>query len=120
MSNYLIIKGHVIDIGSFCSLYYDKGFDTKEFIFRVAPFMKDHIFPEQEANDDDYCCSSIQYRKFLSNNLEYNNDFIFLFNKKAIIFYAEGDINDQHVSVYALSYIKFKKIKRFKKINIPK
>ena len=29
MSNYLIIKGPVIDIGSFCSLYYDYGFDTK-------------------------------------------------------------------------------------------
>ena len=120
MSNYLIIKGPVIDIGSFCSLYYDKGFDTKKFIFRAEPFMTDYFFPEKNADADDYFCSSIQYRKFLSNNIEYNNDFIFLFNKKAIIFYAEGDLNNQHVSVYALSYIKFKKIKRFKKINIPK
>ena len=120
MSNYLIIKGPVIDIGSFCSLYYDDDFDTEKFVFRVGPFFDDPPFPEKKADDDDYDYSSIKYRKFLSNNNEFDNEFVFLFNKKAIIFYAEGDINDQHRSVYALSYIKFRKIKIFKKIIIPK
>jgi hypothetical protein len=73
---------------------------------------------ESEKNDDDYDYSSIGYRKFLSNNSE-DTEFGFLFNQKAIIFYAEGDLNDQHHYVYALSYVKFKKVKKFKKI-IPK
>ena len=117
MSNYLIIKGPIIDIGSFCLLYYYKGFDTKKFIVSVDFFMNDDYSPEIEAHDDDYDYSSIQYRTFLKN-LE-RNDFGFLFNKKAIIFYAEGDYC-QNCIVYALSYIKFKKIKIFKKIIIPK
>ena len=113
MSNYLIIKGPVINIGSFCSLYYDEGFDTKKFIVRVGAFMS------EKKDEDDYDYSSIEYRKFLSNKLELTN-FGFLFNKKAIIFYAEEDLGVQHHHVYALSYIKFKKIKIFKKIIIPK
>ena len=115
MSNYLIIKGPTINIESFCSLYYYEGFDTEKFIFRVYPFMSE----EREKNDDDYDYSSIEYRKFLSNNLE-DTEFGFLFNQKAIIFYADGDLNDQHHYVYDLSYVKFKKIKKFKKIIIPK
>ena len=79
-------------------------FDTEKFIFNVEVFMLEE---EREKNDDDY--SSIKYRKFLSNNLG-DTDFCFLFNKKAIIFYAKGVINDQYNSTYALSYIKFKKI----------
>ena len=113
MSNYLIIKGPVINIGSFCSLYYYKGFNTEKFVFRVYPLLTN------EKTDDDYDYSSIKYRKFLSNKLELTN-FGFLFNKKAIIFYAEEDLGVQHHHVYALSYIKFKKIKIFKKIIIPK
>ena len=114
MSNYLIIKGPIINIESFCSLYYYEGFNTEKFIFHVYPLLSE----EREKTDDDYDYSSIEYRKFLSNNLEDTN-FGFLFNQKAIIFYAEGDLNDQHHYVYALSYVKFKKVKKFKKI-IPK
>jgi hypothetical protein len=114
MSNYLIIKGPIINIESFCSLYYYEGFDTEKFIFHVYPLLHE----EREKTDDDYDYSSIGYRKFLSNNSE-DTEFGFLFNQKAIIFYAEGDLNDQHHYVYALSYVKFKKVKKFKKI-IPK
>ena len=108
MSNYLIIKGPIINIGSFCSLYYDKGFDTEEFIFHRESFLS----WSENSYSNEYDYSSIKYRKFLSNNLEDTEiDFDFLFNKKAIIFYAEGEQNYQHLDVYALSYIKFKKNK---------
>ena len=110
MSNYLIIKGPIINIESFCSLYYYEGF-----IFHIYPLLDE----EREKTDDDYDYSSIKYRKFLSNNSE-DTEFGFPFNQKAIIFYAEGDLNDQHHYVYALSYVKFKKVKNFKKIKIPK
>ena len=110
MSNYFIIKGPVINIGSFCSLYRANGFDTEKFIINVQPFIT-----EEKANDDDYGYDSIKYGKFLSNEPRVT-DFGFLFNKKVIIFYAEGDVDDDSNFVYALSYIKFKKTKQLKKI----
>ena len=109
MSNYLIIKGPIINIGSFCSLYYDKGFATEEFIFHVGTILSwDEIEDISNFSDyNEYDYSSINYRKFLTNNFK-DTDFGFLFDGKAIIFYAEGEQNCQHLDVYALSYIKFK------------
>ena len=104
MSNYLIIKGPIINIGSFCSLYYDKQFATEEFNFYVGGILSwDEI--EDVSYSNDY--AFVKYRKFLSNNLK-EADFDFLFDEKAIIFYAEGEQNCQHLNVFALSYIKFK------------
>ena len=89
MSNYLIIKGPIINIGTFCSLYYDKDFATEDFILHVGTILsQDEIEGILYSNEYDY--SSIKYRNFLSNNLD-DTDFGFLFDEKPIIFYAEGN-----------------------------